>query len=164
MNAALGSWLVALGSWRQARQAAARGVVGLAVVIAAVAGPVAQLLRIEEIAAPRTASGQPEAPQYRIVWAEGWRPETKSQEPRAKSQEPKAKSPEPKPLRLLKPLADHWEAAARVQLDGADLPAPVAPAPMWDSEEPYAPETATPVYLSYQPPNPPARGPPASAF
>jgi hypothetical protein len=128
-----------------------RSVAALAVVIAALGGPVAQFLRIEE-----TRSAGKDAPsQFRIVLAEDW------PQPAAVKQQPANKSKQPSPPRILRPLADHWEAAARVQFASADIPTPVEPLGLVEAGLPPPQDTTSSVCLTYRSSSPLARGPPA---
>jgi hypothetical protein len=161
----LGSRFLALGGRRA--KLATRGVASLAVAIAAAAGPAAQLFRLEEVT-PAQANGPSRgASQYRIVWGGDWQnqePRTRGQRPETRNQKPKTRNQDPQQPRLLRPLADQWEAAARIHLDRAETGAPVTQLQPLDCEEPAALQTALYALLAFVPPNPPARGPPLFAF
>ncbi|MCY3023062.1 MAG: hypothetical protein NTW87_29140 [Planctomycetota bacterium] len=145
----------------------ARSVALLAMLCAVVGGPVAQLVRLAEIVPPAAGTGgrshqwhAAAQPRFRLVLAgecnEAAQPAAASKDaaPTSDMQE-KTKAP-----RLLKPVADQWESAARVQIDAGEIPAPAG--------EPYVPvieparvaDATTVFYPSHSSPNPPARGPP----
>ena len=147
--------------------AAQRGVALLAGVCAALGGPVAQFLRLEEVKAPKAVAGKPvPAPQYRIVFAGPLRdqavtsryPATPRQEPGAQSREQDRRE---QPPRVLKPLAEHWKLAGRVELQAAESPAPAAPPKLLPPQDPEAAPLSEPVRALSVFCGPPGRGPPA---
>lgn len=148
---------------------AARAVALLAGAVAALGGPVAQLLWLQEVAPAQAAQGRASAPQYRVVWAGDWaaqdhgrQPAAGTQPAKARGRQPAGRSPEQKPPRLLKPLADHWEAASRVHIDSSAIPPPAVQTEGPKCRDVAAHERPMLLCLPYDPPSPPARGPPAT--